>query len=69
MSKYQAPITEEVKINVIKIFLNLVDRQKLFNHNNFKLGYSCMPNVHSTIKGHNNTILNKAKPQELSSLT
>ena len=32
---------------------------KTFNRNTLKLSYSCMPNVHCIVSGHNKTILNK----------
>ena len=50
-----------MKTNVDKIFMRLVDKYslshqkyyKLFNRNNIKLSYSCMPNINFVIRKHN----------------
>ena len=54
-----------VKTNIAKKFLQLVDKHfpvnhnlhKAFNRNNVKVSYSCMPNTASVIKAHNKRIL------------
>ena len=51
-------------------FLNLLNKHfqrnhkfhKLFNRNNIKVSYGCMPNIHATINAHNNTILDEKSP-------
>ena len=55
-----------------KTFLKLIDKHfpktnqfhKIFNRQNVKGSYSCLPNLSSTIKSHNNRILSKEKNQD-----
>ena len=59
-----------VKTNVGKIFIRLVDKHfpphhkyyKLFNRNNIKLSYSCMPNMNNVIRKHNSKIMKNPAP-------
>ena len=54
-----------VTTNIAKCFLNLIDKHfpkrhklhKIFNRNNVKVSYSCLPNVASIVTSHNKTIL------------
>ena len=58
-----------MSINVARTFLNIVRKHfpangkfsKLYNKNNVKASYSCMPNIACVIKSHNSQILNSAK--------
>ena len=53
-----------VKTNVGKIFMRLVDKHfprhhkcyKLFDRNNIKLSYSCIPNLNNVIRKHNSKL-------------
>ena len=57
---------KNVKINITKQFLHLLDKHfgrnhkyhKLFNRNNFKISYSYMDNTKNIISSHNNKIAN-----------
>ena len=63
------PHSRNVATNVAKKFLDLVKKhfppggkfRKLFNKNNVKVSYSCMPNISRVIKSHNSKILNDTK--------
>jgi hypothetical protein len=65
---FNPPYNMNVTTNVAKQFLKLVDQyfprhhryHKLFNRNNIKCSYSCMPNVGAVINSHNKKVL---KPQ------
>ena len=58
-----------VATNVGRFFLNLINKHfppqhkfsKIFNRNNMKISYSCMPNMKSRINIHNKKVT-KAKP-------
>ena len=51
------PYSANVNTNTVKIFMRLIDKHfpchhkhyKLFNRNNIKLSYSCMPNMKNVI--------------------
>ena len=70
---FNPPFSANVKTNVAKRFLYFVVKNfpknhrlhKLFNRNNLKVSYSCMPNVSSIISSHNKKILNsnESEPQ------
>ena len=69
---FNPPYNKNVKANIGRAFINLIDRcfpanhklRKIFNRNTIKLSYSCMPNLKQIIDGHNKTILKKAdQPQ------
>ena len=63
---FNPPFSKNVKTNIGKEFLKLVSKhftpdhklRPLFNKNNLKISYSCMPNVEKIIKAHNVKILN-----------
>lgn len=62
---FNPPYSLNVKTNVARKFLNIVDKNfpkkhrlhKLFNRNNLKVSYSCLPNMSSVISSHNKKIL------------
>lgn len=63
---FNPPYNANVTTNIGHQFLNLVKKHfpsnhrlhKIFNKNNIKLSYSCMPNMKSIINAHNATIMN-----------
>ena len=63
---FNPPFNHNVSTNVGRIFLKLLERHfpkehklhKIFNKGNVKVSYSCMGNMGSIIKAHNNKILN-----------
>lgn len=65
---FNPPFSINVKTNVAKLFLNLIDKNfpkshkfhKLFNRNNLKVSYSCLPNIRNIITSHNNKILSNS---------
>jgi len=58
---FNPPFSRNVKTNIGREFLNLLEKcfpanhkfRKLFNKNNLKLSYSCSPNLKQIIDGHN----------------
>ena len=68
---YNPPYSKSVSTNIGREFLNIITRNfpphhkyhKLFNRNNVKISYSCMPNMRTIIKGHNLGILNPPQIQ------
>ena len=71
---YNPPFDKQVKTNVGKTFLNLINRhfppthrlRGIINRNTVKVSYSCMPNVASAISSHNRKILHQpANPPRL----
>ena len=62
---YNPPFSISVKTNIAHKFLQLISRHfpkghklhKLFNRNNVKVSYSCMPNFGSIISSHNRNVL------------
>ena len=65
---FNPPFSKSVSTNVAKYFLNLINKhfgslpehhkfRKLFNRQNLKVSYSCMPNVKCFVNGHNKKIL------------
>ena len=64
---FNPPYSTNVETNVAKQFLKLVDKHfpkesklhKVFNRNNLKVSYSCMPNIASIIAQHNKSMLNE----------
>ena len=66
---FNPPCNKNVKTNIGRAFLSLIDRsfptghrlRKIFNRNTLKLSYSCMPNVKQLIDGHNKSILKNAE--------
>ena len=69
---YNPPFDLQVKKNIGKTFLQLLDRNfqshhrlhKIINKNTVKISYSCMPNMASHISSHNKSIIQESnKPQ------
>ncbi|KAK3739663.1 hypothetical protein QZH41_014203 [Actinostola sp. cb2023] len=69
---FNPPFSKNVKSNIGKELINLIDRcfpaghklKKIFNRNTLKISYSCMPSVKQIIDGHNKATLKKdAQPQ------
>ena len=62
---YNPPWNANVKTNLGRKFLNIIDRcfpnghplHKIFNKHTLKLSYSCMPNMKSIISSHNKAVL------------
>ena len=62
---YNPPYSMNVKSSIAKSFLSLLCKHfpkghrlsKVFNRNNVKVSYSCMPNIASIITSHNKTVL------------
>ena len=62
---FNPPFNNNISTNIGRYFLNLVQRHfprqhkyyKIFNKNNVKVSYSCMPNVKAAINGHNKKLL------------
>ena len=67
---YNPPFSKNVKTNVGKCFLSLIDQHfpkshplhKIFNRNTLKLSYSCMTNVKTIISNHNKAQINISDP-------
>ena len=64
---FNPPFSKSVSTNVAKYFLNLIKKhftaqhkfRKIFNRNNLKVSYSCMPNVKTMVNGHNKKVLSE----------
>ena len=62
---YNPPWNANVKTNLGRKFLNIIDRcfpnghslHKIFDRHTLKLSYSCMPNMKSFISSHNKAVL------------
>ena len=69
---FNPPYSSNVKTNIGKIFMNMLEKhfpadhkfRKLFNKHTVKLSYSCMPSMSSVIHKHNKSILNATKEPE-----
>ena len=67
---FNLPYSINVKTNISRIFLRLIDKQfpwhhkyrKLFNRNNLRITYSYVPNMASVIRNHNTSLLNNPTP-------
>ena len=67
---FNPPYSANVKTNVAKVFMRLVDKHfprhrkyyKLFYRNNIKLSYSSMPNMNNVIQRHNFKIMKNPAP-------
>ena len=65
------PFSKNVKTNIARSFLHLVDTHfpaghklhKIFNRSTVKVSYSCMNNVRSIITSHNTRIIRKSQTQ------
>ena len=68
---FNSPFSANVKTNIAKKFLKLIDTHfpkkhrlhKIFNRNNVKVSYSCLSNVRSIITSHNKKILDSKEPE------
>ena len=68
---FNPPFSQNVETNIGRKFLSLIDKHfpknntyhKLFNRNNLKISYSCMPNIGQVIKNHNKSIMDKNEPE------
>ena len=71
---FNPPFSKNVKTNIARSFLHLVDTHfpaghklhKIFNTNTVKVSYSCMNNVKSIITNHNTRIIRKNQTQVIS---
>ncbi|XP_065639655.1 uncharacterized protein LOC136072378 [Hydra vulgaris] len=62
---FNPPFSQNVNTNVAKTFLNLIEKhfpkthkfRKIFNKNNLKVSYSCLPNFTNIINSHNKKVL------------
>ena len=69
---FNPPCSVNVETNIGKTFLKLLDKHfvktnkihKIFNRNNVKVSYSCLPNFANMIKSNNNRILSEEKTQD-----
>ncbi len=69
---FNPPYSRNVKTNIGKKFLNLVDKyfpkdhklRPILNRNTVKISYSCMPNMKNIISQHNKSVEKKNEPQE-----
>ena len=70
---YNPPFDLQVKTNIAKTFLQILDKNfpphhrlhKIINRNTVKISYSCMPNVASQIASHNRNIIGEYKKSDL----
>ena len=70
---FNPPYSVNVKTNIGRIFLWLIDKhfprnhkyRKLFNRNSVKITYSCMPNMASVIRNHNTNLLKDTTPTDI----
>ena len=73
---FNPPFSKNVRTNVGRAFLMLIDKhfpkhhklRKVFNRNNVKVSYSCMPSMERVIDGHNSCILRKNRKEEESKM-
>ena len=63
---YNPPYSENVKTNIGRRFLNLIDKhfgnsylKRYFNRKTIKISYSCMPNMDSIISSHKKRLLHE----------
>ena len=67
---FNPPYHKNLTTNIGKFFFHLIQKHfpikhkfnKIFNKNNIKLSYSCMPNMNTIINSHNNKIINPPTP-------
>ncbi len=66
------PYSKNVKTNIGKQFINLIDKcfppgqhlHKLLNRNTIKVSYSCMPNMKNIISQHNKSVEKQNEPPQ-----
>ena len=71
---FNPPYSAHVKSNIGNIFINLVQKHFPTNHplrticnkNNLKISYSCLPNMSTVIKSHNNAVMKKKSDNQQS---
>ena len=69
---FNPPYSGNLKTNIGRIFLRLIEKhflghhkyRKLFNRNNIKISYSCIPNMTSVIRSHNTSLLKDSVPTD-----
>ena len=69
---FNPPFSKIVTTNVSRQFLDLLEKhfprnhkfRKIFNRNNVKVSYGCMPSVGAIINGHNKKVLKECRPLE-----
>ena len=74
---YNPPFDLQVKTNIGKTFLCLLDKHfprhhrlhPIINRSSVKINYCCMPNIASHIKAHNRKLLKEPTPQEAPTTT
>ena len=74
---YNPPWNSNVKTNLGRKFLNIVDRcfpknhplHKIFNRHTLRISYSCMPNVKTIIASHNRKLLSDYNQSQTSPQT
>ena len=67
---FNPPYSVNVKTNVSKLFMRLIDKHfpchhkfhKFFNRNKIKLSYSCISSMENVIQKHNSKIMEDPKP-------
>ena len=70
---FNPPYSINVKTIIGRIFQRLIDKQfprhqkyrKLFNRNNLRITYSCVPNMASVIRNHNTSLLKNPTPTDI----
>ena len=70
---FNPPYSVNVKNNIGRIFLRLIEKHvprhhkycKLFNRNNIKISYSSMSNMASVIRNHNTSFLKDRTPTDI----
>jgi hypothetical protein len=68
---FNPPFSQNVTTNIARNFLNLIEKhfpkshkfRKIFNRNNLKVSYSCLPNITNIINSHNKKILSNISSQ------
>ena len=69
---YNPPFSKNVATDIAHKFLRLLDThfphgcrlRQIFNRNNVKVSYSCMPNMSAIVKSHNNHVQRKRQTQD-----
>ena len=69
---FHPPYSMNVKTNIAKTFLTLLNKcfpkshkfHKLFNRNNVKVSYSCLPNISNIVTSHNRKVLSNTNESQ-----